>query len=186
MNDFAVTSENHDVTARSRFSETAATCQFSAMIFVFSALMLVGTSILAHQIPSGLAKSLFLVAMTSLAVPLAMAGRAFFLASDRNRGAARPGFMSDGKRYLGLAIVSLLGGLLLFVLAAMVQATVPEADIGVDMLSHSENARLLFGIDDIRTIKLESYTKAGDRVEAEFGLKNRQIKLVITDRANPS
>lgn len=157
----------------SRFSSTQAIFQFATLSIVVIAGILVAGALSVGGIKPGAGRLLLLGSCVLLVLPAMVAAKLIIDALAAS-GAER---VKSAASRIG-AIIALIGLSLALLLAASLQR---ESAITSGLMdAQRDNARFLFGLDDLSDARLVNYVKQDGRVEAEFVAAGQSISIVVT------
>lgn len=159
-----------------RFSPTQATFQFSALMFLATAMTFVACAFLLTGMRPGISRLLLLLASGSLLMPAIVTAGLVIETVGRN-AADKPAMLA---RKIRLAVVLFGVSLMIALTAAIMREQEPQRTL---LETQRESARFLFGLDDLSEVKLVNYVKANGRVEAEFGVGGRRVSVIVTPQA---
>lgn len=162
-----------------RFSSTQAVFQFAALTFLTVAVTLVAGASAFDGLRPGFGRLLLLAACVSLIIPAALAAGLVIETITRG-GTERPSALAWR---LKLVVLSFGLSMVLFLGSAVLREQTPQQTL---LDTQRENARFLFGLDDLTSMKLVNYLKSNDRVEAEFSGGGRSISLIVKPDPKPA
>lgn len=159
-----------------RFSSTLAVFQFAMLSIAVIVGVLIAGAAAFETIKLGTGRLILLAACVSLVLPgLVAAG----LLSDAITHAGRERIRAAPTRIK--AVVALLGlSLALFLAASLQRETVVTRGL---LDTQLENARVLFGLEDLSDVRLVTYARQEGKVEAEFAAAGQKVSIVVTPSA---
>lgn len=162
----------------SRFSSTQAIFQFATLSIVIIAGILIAGAMSVGGIKPGTGRLLLLASSLVLVLPAIVAAK--LIADSLAAGGAER--VKAAASRIG-AIIALIGLSLALFLAASLQRESAIAKALMD--AQRDNARFLFGLDDLSDARLINYVKQNGKVEAEFFAAGQSISVTVTPSAVP-
>lgn len=156
-----------------RFSSTLAVFQFAMLSIAVIVGVLIAGAAAFETIKLGNGRLILLGACVSLILPALLAAG---LLSDAITHAGRERIRAASTRIK--AVVALLGlSMALFLAASLQRETVVTRGL---LDTQLENARVLFGLEDLSDVRLVTYARQEGKVEAEFAAAGQRVSIVVT------
>lgn len=162
--------------ASARFSSTLAVFQFAMLSIAVIVAVLIAGGTAFETIKLGSGRLILLGACVSLILPALVAAG---LLSDAITHAGRERIRAASTRVK--AVVALLGlSMALFLAASLQRETVVARGL---LDTQLENARVLFGLEDLSDVRLVTYARQEGKVEAEFAAAGQKVSIIVTPAA---